>query len=82
MPGTKKKKGKKKGGGGGKKKKGAKAAAEKEEIVKLCKNLLKSYQQRCVATASTASPRLCQELRLYIENEAALSKVSLLRSCL
>ena len=76
MPGTKKK-AKGKGGGGGKKKKGA---AEKEELVKLSKNLLKTYQQRCTATSSTASPRICREIRSCIENETALSKVSQLRS--
>ena len=75
MPASKKK-GKGGGSGGKKKKKGAKAAAEKEEIVKLCKSLLKSYQLRCAATESTASPRICQEIRNNIENEKALSKVS------
>ena len=63
-------------GGGGEKKKGSKAAEEKEEIVKLSKVFLKCYQQRCSATESTASPRICRELRNCIENEVALSKVS------
>ncbi len=73
MPASKKK-GK---GGGKKKKKGAKAAAEKDEIIKLCKSLLKSYQQRCASAESMASPRVCQEIRNSIENETALSKVNL-----
>ena len=80
MPGTKKK-AKGKGGGGGKKKKGAKAAAEKEELIKVCKSLLKTYQQRCAATSSTASPRLCRDIRNSIENETALSKVGVLLLC-
>lgn len=65
-----------KGGGGEKKKKGANAATEKEALVKLCKSLLKSYQQRCSSTESTASPKICRELRSAIENEVAMSKVS------
>ena len=75
MPASKKS-AKGKGGGVGKKKKGANAAAEKEELVKLCKSLLKSYQQRCASTESTASPQICRELRNAIENEVAMSKVS------
>ena len=76
MPASKKK-GKGGGSGGKKKKKGAKAAVEKDEIVKLCKSLLKSYQLRCASTESLASPRICQEIRNSIENEIVLSKVSL-----
>ena len=75
MPASKKK-GKGGGSGGKKKKKSAKAAAEKDEIVRLCKSLLKSYQLRCASTESMASPRICQEIRNSIENEIALSKVS------
>lgn len=73
MPASKKKG---KGGGGKSKKKGAKGAADKEEVVKLCKSLLKTYQLLCAAAKSTASPQICQEIRKSIENETALSKVS------
>ena len=75
MPASKKK-GKGSGSGGKKKKKGAKATAEKDEIVKLCKSLLKCYQLHCTSKESIASPRVCQEIRNSIENEIALSKVS------
>lgn len=71
----KKGKGKKKGGSKKKGKKGAKAAAEKEEVRKKCSTFLKIYQQRCVATASTASQIICQACRECIENEKALLKV-------
>lgn len=76
MPASKKK-GKGGGSGGKKKKKGAKATAEKDEIVKLCKSLLKCYQLHCTSKESIASPRVCQEIRNSIENEIALSKVNL-----
>ena len=75
MPASKKK-GKGGGSGGKKKKKGAKATTDKDEIVKLCKSLLKSYQLHCVSKESIASPRVCQKIRNSIENEIALSKVS------
>ena len=77
MPASKKGgKGKGDGGGKKKKKKSAKTAAEKEEIVKLCKSFLKSYQQRCAATESTASPQICWELRNAIDNEVPMSRGS------
>ena len=70
-----KKKTKKKGGAGKKAKKGVKAVAEKEEIKKKCSQLLKIYQQRCMAMNSTASQGICQACRECIENEKALVKV-------
>ena len=76
MPASKKSTKGKGGGGEKKKKKGANAATEKEALVKLCKSLLKSYQQRCASIESTASPKICRELRSAIENEVPMSKVS------
>ena len=67
---------KKKKGGAAKGKKAAKAAAEKEEIVRTCRNFLRVYQQRCVATNSTAAPRICRDCRDCLENEKPLAKVN------
>lgn len=76
------KKGKKKGGGKGKGKKGGKkaadkaaAAAEADEMLKVCKKFVKSYQLQCASTGSVASQRILGDARACVENERPLPKV-------
>ena len=72
MPKKKKKGGAGKAKGGGKK---AAAAAEREELLRICRRFLAVYQQRCAATSSVASPRICRDCREGLANEIPLPKV-------
>ena len=90
------KKGKKKGGEKGKGKKGGKktaakaaAAAEAEEMLKVCKKFVKSYQLQCGSAGSVPSHRILRDIRACVENERPLPKVAtgtgkcghIIRSC-
>ena len=63
--------------GKGKKIKVAAAAVQREEAVRTCRNFLKVYQQRCTASSSVASPKICRDCRESVGDETAQAKVSL-----
>lgn len=73
---------KKKKGGAVSRKKGSKDAAQatldKDSLIRICRNFLKAYTQRCQTVRSAPSPRVTRDAKTLLEEDKALEKVKAL----
>eukprot|EP00731_Ephydatia_muelleri_P030159 Em0021g682a len=76
---------KKKKGGAVSRKKGSKDAAQatldKDSLIRICRNFLKAYTQRCQTVRSAPSPRVTRDAKTLLEEDKALEKF-ILEPCL